>query len=69
MLEGSESELYQPMYCPSCDKKVPERWDPYDETFVCPECGSMTYEDKEEYIDVLHGTARWQRENGYEVTA
>lgn len=66
---GGDNELYRPMYCPECDEKVPERWDTYDETFVCPECGSLSYEDKGEYIEVLHGTVRWQRENGYEITA
>lgn len=54
-----------PMYCPACDEVVPEEWDRYDETFFCPICKSHVYESKEEYIDILHATARWQREHGY----
>jgi len=54
------------MYCPECDQLVPEWWDKYDETFACPDCRSVTYESKQEYIDVIHGVARFRREHGYE---
>jgi len=57
------------MYCPSCEEMVPEWWDRYDETFCCPECRSLTYETKEEYIEVLHGTARWERGHEHELQA
>lgn len=49
------------MYCPGCDECVPERWDVTDEAFRCPACGSHTYESREAYIEVVHATARWQR--------
>lgn len=54
-----------PMYCPSCDRRVPEKWDRHDEAFRCPECRSHTYEDKETYIETVHATARFNREHGY----
>lgn len=54
-----------PMYCPACDEMVPEEWDRYDEDFRCPKCHSETYESKEEHIEVLHATARWEKEKGW----
>ncbi|WP_152420556.1 hypothetical protein [Halorubrum tebenquichense] len=68
MSEQSEAAVdhKNPMYCPECHELVPEWWDKYDETFACPQCRSMTYESKEDYIEATHGVARWRRENGYE---
>jgi len=62
--EGSENAI-DPMYCPGCEQMVPEHFDLTDERFRCEECGSGLYEDKEEYIQVTHATARWEKENGY----
>lgn len=57
--------LDPPMYCPECDRYVREDYDPYDEGFHCPECSSSVYESKENYIEILHATARWEKENGW----
>jgi hypothetical protein len=62
--DGGE-EIAPPMYCPECDTAVPEYYDPETESFRCPDCDALAYEDREEYIETLHGIARWQREHGY----
>lgn len=62
---GTSSKAVEPMYCPGCDEMVPDEWDPIDERWRCPRCSSTLYEDKEEYIETVHATARFNKEHGY----
>lgn len=62
---GIDQNAIDPMYCPSCDDMVPDEWDPIDENWRCPKCSSALYEDRETYIEVVHATARFNKEHGY----
>ena len=64
-MTGGTDPAVEPMYCPECDEMVPDNWDPVDEWWRCESCGSGLYEDKEAYIEVVHSTARFNKENGY----
>jgi len=56
----------EPMYCPGCNGPVPENYDSVDEAWRCGKCGSTLYASRGDYVGVLHGTARWEREHGYD---
>lgn len=63
--EELQGLAYQFMYCPECDRKVAPNWVDEAEDFLCAKCETELYENKEEYIDCLHGAVVWQRERGY----
>lgn len=63
-MSGSEHNL--PMYCPECDEIVPENFDRFEDDWVCPKCDQVgLYEDKEEYINVIHWVAVTERESPF----
>lgn len=64
-VERDQDEIDWSMYCPDCDQSVTENWDRIRDAWFCPVCDSVTYEDKEEYIEITHQTARFNREHGY----
>jgi NAD-dependent SIR2 family protein deacetylase len=53
------------MYCPECDEQVPENYSRDTERFECESCNSIIYENKAEYIDIVHGVVMFNKNHGY----